>query len=237
MNPLDTVFDHMDRWRHLPAYQLERRADIFFSAYLAEVITGFTGVPASKRMIPELPIKRDLIWPEHPTSKSVKVDYCLFAEDRSKVFLVELKTDVGSRRDAQDTYLERSVEIGFKAIVEGIKEIVLATSAHQKYAHLLAELEHHGCVRLPEDLLDFLYPTAKRGLRDRQKDIEVLVQEDEFEVEVIYVQPLLGSGRCIDFEMFAAYVERHEDAVSKAFGDSLRRWRVQAGAVRPSRVS
>jgi len=33
--PLQTIFRHLDCWRHLPAYQLERRADIFFSAYLS----------------------------------------------------------------------------------------------------------------------------------------------------------------------------------------------------------
>jgi hypothetical protein len=31
MDPLDRVFENLDRWRHLPAYQMERRADIFFS--------------------------------------------------------------------------------------------------------------------------------------------------------------------------------------------------------------
>jgi hypothetical protein len=25
-----TLFDRLDAWRHVPAYQLERRADIFF---------------------------------------------------------------------------------------------------------------------------------------------------------------------------------------------------------------
>jgi hypothetical protein len=58
MTSVDTVFDHMDRWRHLPAYQLERRADIFFSVYLAEVVQEVTGVPVSPSMIPELPLKR-----------------------------------------------------------------------------------------------------------------------------------------------------------------------------------
>ena len=35
---IDRLFDRMDRWRHLPSYQLERRADLFFSLYLPEVL-------------------------------------------------------------------------------------------------------------------------------------------------------------------------------------------------------
>ena len=36
MTKIDTVFDSMDRWRHLPGYQLERRADLFFALYMAQ---------------------------------------------------------------------------------------------------------------------------------------------------------------------------------------------------------
>ncbi len=233
MHPLDTVFSHMDRWRHLPAWQLERRADIFFSVYLADVVAELTGVPVSDRLIPELPIKRDLIWPEHPTSKSVKVDYCLLARDRSRAFFVELKTDAGSRRAAQDHYLERARDVGFRAIVGGIADIARASSAHQKYAHLLAELAHHGLVRLPADLLRFVYPKPRQGLRARQQDIEVLVGDSEFDVEVIYVQLRSGQGRCIDFDTFARFVERHDDPVSRHFARSLRQWQAPAGSARP----
>ena len=68
---LTTIFTNMSRWRHLPAYQLERRADIFFSAYLPAVIAEHTGVPVVADVIPELPIRRDLIWPAKPSRSSV----------------------------------------------------------------------------------------------------------------------------------------------------------------------
>ena len=35
---INQLFNNLDTWRHLPNYQLERRADIFFSLYLAEVL-------------------------------------------------------------------------------------------------------------------------------------------------------------------------------------------------------
>ena len=35
---IDRIFDLLDGWRHLPAYQLERRADIFFGLFLPDVL-------------------------------------------------------------------------------------------------------------------------------------------------------------------------------------------------------
>ena len=34
----EDVFELLDDWRHLPAYQLERRADIYFAMYLPELL-------------------------------------------------------------------------------------------------------------------------------------------------------------------------------------------------------
>ena len=93
------IFDLLDRWRHLPAYQLERRADIFFALYLPGIIEHALGVKVDPRVIPEFPIKRE------DSRKSKKVDYFLISEDRSRALLVELKTDMGSRREDQDDYL------------------------------------------------------------------------------------------------------------------------------------
>lgn len=35
---VEGVFNLLDCWRHLPAYQLERRADIIFALFLLEVL-------------------------------------------------------------------------------------------------------------------------------------------------------------------------------------------------------
>ena len=147
MDPLEIVFRHLDVWRHLPNYQLERRADIFFSVYLKGVVEEFVGVELDDEVLPELPLKRDLIGPELPTNKSVKVDYALFAKDRSRVFFVELKTDGASRRDAQDGYLEVARRLGFRRIVEGVRAILLNATAHQKYHRLRRVLGAAGLPR------------------------------------------------------------------------------------------
>ncbi|MCA9532519.1 MAG: hypothetical protein KC593_02525 [Myxococcales bacterium] len=229
---LTTIFTNMSRWRHLPAYQLERRADIFFSAYLPAVIAEHTGVPVVADVIPELPIRRDLIWPGKPSRSSVKVDYAVLAQDRSKVFFVELKTDSASRRDSQDTYLSMAAEVGFKRIVQGIVEITQATTAYQKYGHLLHALADRGCVRLPEGLDEHLWPVVRPGLGKLLRDVEVTIAEDEFAVEVVYLQPEAGADGedCIDFEEFAVHVSRFDDPVSKTFASHLRGWVEAAGS-------
>lgn len=226
------MFDRLDRWRHLPAYQLERRADIFFAVYLPEVIAESVGVALHDVVLPELPIKRDLIWPDKPTNQSVKLDYCLFSKDLSRAFFVELKTDAGSRRQAQDEYLRASERLGFGAIAEGVRQIALASTSRQKYLHLLTALGDLGFLEVPSEIEGLAYPRPQRGLTKSLDDIRTTAQDAS--VEVIYVQPEDSPGvRCVDFETFASFVERHEDPLSRRFAESLRRWTVPAGGTSP----
>ena len=236
MDPMQTIFQHLNRWRHLPAYQLERRADIFFSAYLKGMVEEFTGVELEDQIIPELPVKRDIIRPDKRSNQSVKVDYALFSKDRRHIYLVELKTDAASRRDTQDWMYETICRAGLKRILEGIKAITLASKARQKYYHLLASLAELGFLSLPEDLKDYLYPRRLPGLTKRLEQVQVQVNHPGPMIEVIYLQPQETDGvRCIDFETFAEYVGRFDDPVSREFSAALRRWaEVGAGSERPS---
>ena len=234
MNSIEAVFTLLDRWRHFPAYQLERRADIFFAVYLKAIVEAFVGEPLLDTVIPELPIKRDLIWPERKSSQSVKVDYALFPRSRDRVYFVELKTDAGSRREDQDTYLTRAKAIGFRAILAGLLDINLATKAYQKYYHLIATLADLGFFALPGDIEAYLFPKPRRGLTKRLHDIE-LVSIDPA-IDVIYVQPEATDGdRVISFADFAAHVRKNDDPLSQLFAEHLMRWRTAAGALPPGR--
>lgn len=233
---LHEVFALLDRWRHFPNYQLERRADIFFAVYLRSVLAHKVGVALHETIIPEFPLKRDLIWPDRPTSQSVKVDYVLFAEDLSRVFFAELKTDGNSRNDKQDHYLERASEIGFRTILGGVRDIVLATTSHQKYHHLVAALADLDFLSVPDDLQDHLYPHPRPGLTKRLRQIEVADANPT--IEVWYVQPAGTEGdRCIDFATFASHVEKSEDPFSQLFAEHLRRWVAPAGAAVPAEAN
>jgi hypothetical protein len=230
VNKLDQLFANLDRWRHYPNYQLERRADICFSLYLRDVVQEVLDVELEDAVIPEFPIKRDLIWPDHPTDKSVKVDYALFSTDRSTVYFVELKTDSGSRRDQQDHYLERIQALGFGPVLEGLCSIARSTQAHQKYHHLLAALAKLGFLTMPSDIETFLYPTPRSGLAAKLRALAVMPTSAK--VEIVYVQPVATPGdTCIDFETFAEHVGRSSDPVSLLFAAHLRKWTQPAGAL------
>lgn len=92
------IFDLLDKWRHFPSYQLERRADIFFAAFLPDLIDDkYKSIP--RTIIPEFPIRIGTIRPEIPINKSYKADYFILTEDPKYCVLIELKTDDTSRRD------------------------------------------------------------------------------------------------------------------------------------------
>ena len=99
MKPTQTLFDRMDSWRHLPNYQLERRADLFFSLYLSEVLNAKLGFHVKDQIIPEFPVRIGTIYPDIPIDKSYKIDYVLLSADSDKAILVELKTEGLSRRE------------------------------------------------------------------------------------------------------------------------------------------
>lgn len=226
---MEQLFGNLDRWRHLPAYQLERRADVFFSLWMRDVVQQHTGLELEEVLLPELPVKRDLIWPDHPTSKSVKVDYALFTRDRTETVFVELKTDA-SRRSEQDAYLTRCSEIGLRPIVEGVRDILLATTAHQKYHHLAHELAELGFLELPGDLADFTFPAARPGLTEHLK--QVRVPPFDCGVRVLYVQPEPDGPATIGFGQFAEVVRRDDDLIAQQFAGYLLRW-IEPPAAQP----
>jgi len=86
-----TICKLLNAWRGLPAYQLERRADIFFALYLPDIMKKHPKIEVTinyNDIIPEFPIQID------NTSYSNKVDYAVFSENSS--FLIELKTTLKS---------------------------------------------------------------------------------------------------------------------------------------------
>ena len=133
MEHIDSLFDRMDAWRHLPNYQLEGRADLFFSLYLPEVLETKLGFTVQDQLVPEFPVRIGTIYPNIPIDKSYKIDYVAVSIDGEKAVLVELKTESLSRRIAQDQYLLASQAVGFPALLGGLLDIFRATAAKRKY--------------------------------------------------------------------------------------------------------
>jgi len=103
---INTLFDTLDDWRCLPAYQLERRVDVFFALHLKEILKRKLNDATIDIIIPEFPLRKgDLNNFMDNDNKSYKIDYLVFSKTRNQVYLIELKTDQKSRRYVQYDYL------------------------------------------------------------------------------------------------------------------------------------
>lgn len=207
MNPIERLFDRMDAWRHLPSYQLERRADLFFSLYIPQALEAKLGLSVGDVLVPEFPVRIGTIYPDIPIHKSYKIDYLALADKGRQPVFVELKTDGSSRRDSQDAYLRAAQSTGLGPLLEGVLEICEATSAKAKYGCLLSELARMGLVAL-----DGEGPVITAAARQCCRPL------------IVYIQPNGQGDDVVSFEDFARVVASYDDPLSKRFVLSLAKW-------------
>jgi len=201
------VFDKLDRWKQLPNYQLERRADIFFAQYMAEALEIKLGSKVKPTIVPEFPAKQE------DTKRSDKIDYLAVTADGNELVLIEIKTDMGSTRAAQWKYLRRAAKAKASGLLSWLVEIRKATNEGDKYDALFAELRGLGLD--PEKPLDL-----------PQECCVVVVQPNptldpqeakKFRDEGIKVH-------VISLSAFETVVAMHPDPLSQRFAQSLREW-------------
>ena len=155
-NALDQLFRTLDVWRHLPDYQLERRADIFFTPYLPGLIASRFGKAIHPVVVPEFPLKKT------ENFQSNKVDYVLFAQDQSEVFFVELKTDLAiATTTCRMRIWPRRSAYDFDSVLLNLAQIFRKTNAKEKYLHLLYLLQAAGQIHLRDDLTGGLVPATE----------------------------------------------------------------------------
>ena len=82
---------------------------------------------------------------------SYKADYLAVAREARVAFLVELKTDSSSRREAQDSYLRSAQQAGLSTLLSAFREVYRKTKEKKKYRHLLVELQGMGLIMLNRD--------------------------------------------------------------------------------------
>ena len=219
---VESAFDLLNRWRHLPAYQLERRADIFFALFLPEVLGKRFGTEINPLLVPEFPIRKGLLRRHHDEDNaSIKVDYLALEDGGKRAFLVELKTDMASRRDDQDADLDDAIDLGLKGLVKGVIDICFVTPSKSKYVHLL-----HLLSRL--DLIEYddaLFP-IKKGFSDALKRVKHKVEEKKEcewpSLELVFVQP---RNNTIGFEELANIISKGgPDDLRSTFARHLRTW-------------
>ncbi|MFH2038099.1 MAG: hypothetical protein ABIJ65_01555 [Chloroflexota bacterium] len=206
MKTIQNIFDNLDLWRNLPAYQLERRADIFFSIYLPEILSRKVGMDI-EGVIPEFPIRVGSIQPEQDINKSFKVDYLAKARDGKTILFVELKTDRSSRRGKQDWYLQRASQVGMIELLVGLRQICKVTRSRKKYRVLLGLLQDMGLI-----------------VMDNVEAFEIVPAD--YNIQVVYIQPNnpLGQENVITFEEISQLINKHGDELSLRFSKSLLKW-------------
>lgn len=219
---INTLFDRMDQWRHLPNYQLERRADIFFSLYLPEVLEAKLCFPVKSELAPEFPIHFGT------SHRSYKIDYVAVSEKGDKAILVELKTDGRSRRSKQDDYLAEAQEVGIAGLLDGLLKIFRATSSKQKYFCLLEQLERMKLLSIPMGMREIMNRPFLKGITEASHQVKITTNVQES--LIVYVQPNGDGSDIISFHEFSEVIRRHDDPVSQRFASSLHEWAsVQAG--------
>ena len=152
MKEISQVLCQLDDWRHLPAYQLERRVDVLFGMLLPTVIgTKYDVSPASCTVIPEFPLNKGKL-EISGNNQSVNVDFAVFFERRTEkhLCLVELKTDQHSISVPQIRTMGRAAEVGAMELLAGVLEAAQVSPRPRKYAHLIWKLHEVGCIGLPD---------------------------------------------------------------------------------------
>ena len=209
------LFYLLNRWRHLPGYQLERRTDVLFALFLPEVLK-YSGIEIKYPLIPEFPIDKN-----KEDGRHKQADYFALSESRRKGILIELKTDVASIRIEQ---LETLLGVASRGSQDLIKDVIcLAQNKNNsrltrgKYAHLLHDLSELNLVELlaagwvctkEHSELDVIYILPKRPRPGKVND---------FIIE--------NCVRTIYFDEFADAVDGGgEGEVRRLFTCYLREW-------------
>ena len=235
MTQIAQLFDRMDSWRHLPKYQLERRADLFFSLYLPEVLTERLGIPFITDLIPEFPLRKQTLGRTDHGDATYNVDYLALSASLDQAILVELKTDERSRQKEQDEYLAAAQRVGLPALLSGLIETFRAkgmeSDIRHKYYRLLGTLDRIGILGIPQSLRDIMQKDRLQGLTKASYDVKITCPTQQ--CHVVYVQPNGEGPDIISFDDFRAVVARHPDAVSARFAQSLEEWAKIPAGTRP----
>lgn len=244
MDRINRLFKCMDDWRNFPDYQLERRADIFFSLYLQEVLKETLALEILKHIVPEFPVHQRTTkskanrekadqGAKEDANRSNKIDYfALSAEGAPKAIFIELKTDLKSLKKDQYSYLGDLGVRGqprLQGLLTGILDIFAATRSKRKYYCLLTRLEKMGLLTISQQVKARM--KHKRTLRGLGKELAgISITPDACriaECRVIYILPTKTDKtdlEQISFAEFASVVRRHKDPLSQRFARSLITW-------------
>lgn len=233
---IDQLFDLLDERRHLPDYRLEPRVSPFFELFLPEVLEKHLGA-VRLPIIPEFPLKKS------DSNQSNKVDFFALSGVGEDVYLIELKTDVDSLREAQDNYLKCASQKTLHHLIEDVKCVACASRSYGKYAQLLRRLSRLELIGDVSHAWDKAFASKHAGWSSAVR--RIINKAPKRKPELVYIVPDCSKARqgkhsipedahCICFEEVAHVVGEHVP-IGKRFAESLWRWAaVDAGQAPPN---
>ena len=230
MDIIADIFERLDKWRNLPKYALERRADIFFGVYLKTALETKYNIGINEVIFPEFPAHIATLYPDTKTNQSFNIDFLAFSEDNKIAFLIELKTDIASRRGKQDDYLRAAKNIGFVKLIQGLIKIFQATDKKRKYFHLFKMLEDAGIIELPSQLQPKVFSRNMRGVSTLVQRVKIITPVEQ--TKVVYIQPTGDGENVINFKEFGSLIEGIGNSFTQRFVESLKTWsEIKAGDI------
>lgn len=252
------LFNILDSWRHLPGYRLEGRLAPFFELFLLDVLGKCLDVELHPVVIPEFPLRIGTLYSKQELvdkrskdgrapreNQSYNVDYVAFSHDRKEVFLVELKTDMGSRRREQDNYLLDAKHKPFRCLVCGAMELAPASKQKPKYVHLMHRLSKLELVSIENaaKLYCLTFPKPRPGWKKAFRGVKLAEswETKDTKSRVVYIQPECrrdaqeNGTRYIGFSEVAEAVQQRGE-LGYLFANYLRQWTCPAGGHDPRDV-
>lgn len=254
---LSEAFAKLDEWRHLPAYQLERRVDVFFGLFMPEIIAHLydreppdaTGDDVRVMVVPEFPLHKGLLGIAK-NNQSEKVDFAVFRRkpEGKQIFLVELKTDCTSISDTQLKNMLKAKRIGPERLLSGVLMAAKASKERRKYAQLLWRLGEFRCIEGTDGFKQMRMASNKPGLAARFRSLCVGEGWSDADVDLVLIRPKkcakedknekikksVSEFLCSDFAAIAEAVRKSPKPFAPSFAGYLCRWaKKDAGYVDP----
>ncbi|MCB9684428.1 MAG: hypothetical protein H6738_05525 [Alphaproteobacteria bacterium] len=228
--PLERAVARMRTWQHLPGWHPAEHARTLFEIYLPEIVEAQLGTPLSDVVIPQLPVRNGLVWRASQGNAARRVDLVLFTADRQRVIAVDLG-DGEPENARQQRMLSRLPAVGFRKVLEGVLELARTAPDRRRYAHLLQALADEGCLELPADFHDQLWPRTRRTYRRALDRVQITVAPGERLLSVLRVRPSC-EGACLDYSAMRDHLERRaDDPVGQGFAELLGAWIQRPGSV------
>ena len=195
---LGRAFKALDEWRHLPAYQLERRVDVFFGLLLPTIVEAEFGPKKEhSRIIPEFPLHKRLLGLSSGSretdnnNQSIKVDFAVFCKgsEQKHIFLVELKTDNRSIDCKQLSRMKKAKDAQAETLLNGVIECARYSKSPRKYAHLIWKLHEIGCITSSCDLTVMNLKSNRPGLTEEFRRLNVCNSWSGAKIELALIYP------------------------------------------------